>query len=78
MVLVRSARPSENEAEFGIFASRASESVAVFLARNIGGIAQIGPERRIFMSWHKPVVIEICVAMEVTGYISEDEVPPEF
>ncbi|WP_284315338.1 pyrroloquinoline quinone precursor peptide PqqA [Labrys miyagiensis] len=30
------------------------------------------------MSWHKPVVIEICVAMEVTGYISEDEVPPEF
>jgi coenzyme PQQ precursor peptide PqqA len=30
------------------------------------------------MRWNRPIVTEICVGMEVTGYISDDEVPPEF
>jgi|EndMetStandDraft_6_1072998.scaffolds.fasta_scaffold225257_2 coenzyme PQQ precursor peptide PqqA len=30
------------------------------------------------MRWSKPIVNEFCVGMEVTGYISDDEVPPEF
>ena len=31
------------------------------------------------MRWNKPsVVSEICVGMEVTSYMPNDEVPPEF
>jgi coenzyme PQQ precursor peptide PqqA len=30
------------------------------------------------MRWNKPIITEFCVGMEVTGYISDDEVQPEF
>lgn len=30
------------------------------------------------MRWNKPIITEFCVGMEVTGYMSDDEVPPEF
>jgi coenzyme PQQ precursor peptide PqqA len=29
------------------------------------------------MRWNKPSVVEICVGMEVTGYMPNDELPPE-
>jgi coenzyme PQQ precursor peptide PqqA len=29
------------------------------------------------MRWNKPIVTEICVGMEVTGYMPNDELPPE-
>jgi coenzyme PQQ precursor peptide PqqA len=30
------------------------------------------------MKWNKPSVTEICVGMEVTGYMPDDVLPPEF
>jgi coenzyme PQQ precursor peptide PqqA len=30
------------------------------------------------MRWNTPIVTEVCVGLEVTGYISSDETPPEF
>jgi coenzyme PQQ precursor peptide PqqA len=30
------------------------------------------------MRWSKPVITEFCVGMEVTGYVSEEDLPPEF
>lgn len=30
------------------------------------------------MRWSKPEVIEFCVGMEVTGYMSDEDMPPEF
>jgi coenzyme PQQ precursor peptide PqqA len=30
------------------------------------------------MKWNKPSVTEICVGMEVTGYMPDDALPPEF
>jgi coenzyme PQQ precursor peptide PqqA len=29
------------------------------------------------MRWSKPSVVEVCVGMEVSGYMPNDELPPE-
>jgi len=29
------------------------------------------------MRWSKPGVVEVCVGMEVSGYMPNDELPPE-